>query len=162
IYYAYHNARATTDESLDEIAQYSCELLLTYFLLESKPLIGIVQNTKLSYTVSEDFNPLFEFYMNGNPKKFLEKISGAKSGMREIIKLNQYIINCLLDINDEVSYVKAKGMLFKDMNIFSKSEVYNLFSSLIGNLLRKTMVSRDKYQDEFFELMTRSLECGAY
>jgi hypothetical protein len=162
IYYAYHNARASTDKRLDEIALYSCELLLTYFLLESKPLLGIVQNTMINIKSENEFNPLAEFFKNMQTETLLEKINTSSVKMKDVIKLNQNIINCILNINDEDSYQAAKKMLYGEMKIYSRGEVYNLFSSLIGNLLRKTMTSRDKYQDEYFELMTRSLESGAY
>lgn len=161
VFYDYHSARARSGKTLEEIVTRSSEILLCYFLNESKPLIGIVQNNIYNNNAVA-YSPLAEYFKSIKPVKFLEEVNKSNSNYPDIIKLNYYLINCSIDINDDNSYEQAKNLLYKNIKIFSKAELYNIFSGLKGFVWQKSLLSRDKYQGEYFELMRHMIEAGAY
>src|SRR5258706_741481 len=125
VYYEYHSARAKSGSTLAEIVYYSSEILLCYFLNESKPLISIVQNNRFNNNADSLPSTLADFFKNLNLEEFLDKINKNNTYFPDVIKLNYYLINCTLNTEDGDSYEKAKRLLLKNVKLFSKAELYN-------------------------------------
>ena len=165
IYFDYLSAKPKSFEELHEIAVRSGDLLLAFFISESKLLFPAMQYTNPNRKLEESGSMLFNIFKSAERGGFV--VSGANSSgpmhemMHEMMSLNYLLVNCILDFGGEETYIKAKEILYKNRKQFSKQELANMYF-VLGNFLLTLLNRQDKYNAEYLELMKSMLNDKIY
>lgn len=164
MYNNFHEAKSKITNKLKDDLEKSSEYLLCYFILVARVFIEGEQIRKQKSNIEIKGSLLNDFINSLEIESYLEKIQDMTSPEAITVRLN--LLNILINLNKYENniqlYDKYKDMINRYHNLFSKRELFCLYTTSRNIIKFNLNLSYNKYLDEYFDILKKMLRDNAF
>lgn len=135
---------------------------LSYFIFVTNTVFYSIYAQSSSFNRAVDTNPLYIFIKDFvKLDAYMKYLKLNPSGFSEVDEMGLLLLNLWLNREDEESYTRLRTLLLKNINVISKWETYNIYSSL-QQMAPMIELKNKKYKGLLFEIYKERLEYNVY